>query len=172
MAKFNFKKVFEDIGKIFVQGLSKRMKQQKGIDGGAYSSPAPSTLLSRRGKKSGKTGKVLKSSGSTKRLVVTGELSNEGFGYSATDNGVKVFARPVSHSVGVSYDRLIEYNSKGQSKVNKNIKNPPLVFPTNKSEVEMMQNEIKIARELFAREAKKQIQEMAKTNLKVQLRVG
>ena len=171
MATFKFKKVFEDIGKIFAQGLSKRMKQQKGIDGGAYSAPAPSTLLSRRRVKS-KTGKALKSSGSTKRLVVTGELSNEGFGYTPSDNGVKVFARPVSHSAGVSYDRLIEYNSRGQSKVNKYIKNPPLVFPTNKGEVEMMQNEIKIARELFAREAKKQIQEMAKTNLKVQLRVG
>lgn len=166
MAKFNFKDTFDKIGRIFVQGLSKRMKQQKGIDGQGYSAPEPSTLRERRSM----NGKA--ASASTKRLVVTHELSNEGFGYKPSDLGVKIFARNVSHSEGISYERLIEYNSKGQSRVNKNIKSPPLVFPTNGNEVMMMENEMRLAKSIFEKEASKQMKDMAKMNLKVKLNIG
>lgn len=166
MAQFKFRETFEKIGKIFAQGLSKRMKQQTGIDGQAYSSPEPSTLRARQRLK----GKA--SSASTKRLVVTNELSNEAFSHTASDTGVKVFARNVSHRAGLSYQRLIEYNSKGQSLVNSDIKNPPLVFPTDKNEVLMMQNEMELAKRLFAGEAKKQMRQMATLNLKVKLNIG
>ena len=108
----------------------------------------------------------------SKKLVVNKLLSSEGFGYNAKPDNVKIFARPVSHREGVSYDRLIEYNSRGQARVNKRIANPPLVFPTNPSETMMMSNEFKVAKNIFREEANKQIKDAAKMNLKVILRVG
>lgn len=164
--QFDFTKAFDQIGSYFRTGLSKRMKSQRGIDDNTYSSPEMSTLKARRSMK----GKA--ASASTKRLVVTGELSGEAFDYKASATGVKIFARNVSHLSGVSYDRLIEYNSRGQSKVNRNIKNPPLVFPTNKGEIELMMGEMEVARRLFATEAKRQMREKAVIRLKVALRVG
>lgn len=169
--QFNFKPVFERIGQEFARGLQKRIPAQVGIDGQAYSKPAESTLKGRRGK-TGKGGRALKSSGSTKRLWVTGEFSKEAFGYKASETGVQVFAREVSHTGGISNAQIVRYNSKGQDKVNRNIANPPLVFPTNPEEVMLMQDEMRLARELFAREAKKQMREMAGLNLKVKLNVG
>jgi hypothetical protein len=166
LADFKFRESFEKIGKVFVQGLSKRMKQQTGVDGQTYSPPEESTLKARRRMK----GKA--SSASVKRLVVTNELSNEAFAYVAGDIGVKVFARNVSHRNGLSYQRLIEYNSKGQSLVNSDIKNPPLVFPTNKNEVMMMENEMEVAKRIFATDAKAQMRKMAVMNLKVKLNIG
>ncbi len=166
MADFNFKETFDKIGKIFVQGLSKRMKQQTGIDGAPYSPPEKSTLRSRQYLK-GKT-----ASGKTTRLWVTNELANEGFSHVPYAKGVKVFARNVSHKSGVSYERLIEYNSKGQSRVNTNIKNPPLVFPINKNEVLLMTREYEEAKRIFDKDALKQMKAMAKVSLKVKLNIG
>ena len=171
MAQFNFKPVFERIGQEFARGLQKRIPAQVGIDGQAYSKPAESTLKGRRGKV-GKTGKILKSSLSNKRLWKTGEFSKEAFGYKASEVGVKVFAREVSHTGGISNAQILRYNSKGQPQVNKNIANPPLVFPSKPDEVLLMHDELRLAKELFARDAKKQMREMAAMNLKVQLNLG
>jgi hypothetical protein len=159
----DFKPILEKIGKIFVQGLSKRMKQQKGIDNNTYSSPAPSTLKARKSLK----GKA--ASSSVKRLVVTNELSNNAFSFKAFKDRVAIYAREASHLGGISYARIIEYNSKGQSRVNPKIVNPPLVFPTNSAEVGMMDNEIKIARNIFAKEALAKLKEEAKMNIKQRL---
>ena len=172
MAQFDFRDTFDKIGRIFVQGLSKRVKQQTGIDGSGYSKPAESTLRSRRAKKSAKTGKVLTSSASTKRLWVTGEFGNEAFGYTPKANGVKVFVREVSHKLGISYAQILRHNSRGQRELNRNIASPPLVFPVNASEVMLMTDEMEKAKRIFAIEANKQLREKAKMNIKVQLKIG
>ena len=166
MAKFNFTKAFDEIGSMFVTALKNKMHGQKGIDGMSYSPPAPSTLRARRSLK----GKA--ASASTKRLVVTNELANEGFGYTVKPNDLRVFVRPVSHKDGVSYDRIIEYNSRGQSRVNKNITNPPLVFPTNSSEILMMKKEVKTAMAILQDHANRQFKDKLNMKLKVVLRVG
>lgn len=164
----DFTEAYDTIGKIMVQGLSRRMKQQTGIDGEAYSPVKPSTLAKRRlGNKmshlrgrSLKQRNKLKSSQSTKRLVVTGELTNEAFGYEVKKDGVRVFAREVSHMDGLSYAQILRYNSRGQKNVNKYIDRPPLVFPTSPAEIAMMDKENKDASRIAKNVLDKEIKRM------------
>jgi hypothetical protein len=109
---------------------------------------------------------------STKRLWVTGEFGNEAFGYKPTENGVKIFAREVSHKDGISYAQILRYNSRGQSKLNRHIKIPPLVFPTDKNEIAMMSDQFTDAKRIFEKEANKQMREQLNTKMKVVLRIG
>lgn len=170
----DFTPALDAIGRIFVQGFSKRMKQQIGIDGEAYSRPEASTLAKRRygtgmQKRQGKTLKnrtKRASSQSTKRLVVTGELSNEAFGYDVKNGACRVFAREVSHMGGLSYAQILRYNSRGQKDINKNIKRPPLVFPTNQSEISGMTTEIDLCNRVLRNALSKEIAKMKAAGLK------
>ena len=81
MAQLKLKKQFEQIGLTLRQALQNNVKRSVGIDGAAYSAPAASTLEARRAKKSAVTGKTLKSSSSTKRLLVTTEFAGNAFEY-------------------------------------------------------------------------------------------
>lgn len=202
MAQFDFTKTFDNIGKIFVQGIAERIRKQKGIDGASYSKVKPSTIKARLrstektaysnrktlgfGKKSvtikahqreqasfnKSLAKKLGKAGTDNRLFVSGEFANEGFSYKAIPNGVKVFAEESQHEGGVTNAQILRWNSRGQPKLNRHIANPPLVFPTNKNEIMMMTNEWELARRAFQKDAKAQMKDMANMKMKVVLNIG
>ena len=90
--------------------------------------------------------------------------------------GVKIFAKNALHRSGKRFSDILKYNSRGQDEVNPNIQNPPLVFPTNKSEILMLQDGNrpvmeKIRRDL-EKEVLKQLKEMGEVSIKVKLNIG
>jgi len=159
---FDFTKTFDFIGRAFVRALSLNVRQQQGIDGNGYSFIAPSTGKSRRAKRTGtkflkgirtkrvkdfdesyEVTKSVFSRGlvvSLKRLFVTGEFAASGFNYSPDKNGVDVFVPESFHKGGATMADIVRYNSRGQSRLNKNIKAPPLVFPNNAGEVALIRD--------------------------------
>jgi hypothetical protein len=174
LAKFNFTKAFEEIGKQFVKGLKDRIIHQKGLDGAGYPPPTPATLEIRKAR-TGKGGSKLKSSGSTKRMHVTGDTANQAFSYLAKPNGVSIFALSFMHREGgITYREIIQDNGKGLGGTNPNIKesNKPLLFPAKPDDISLMTKEMRLAKNLIADEASKQFKEMAKTNLKIMVQVG
>lgn len=173
MAQFDFTESFEKIGKIFAKGLRETMLDQVDISGSQFARPAQSTLKARQ------TGKNKKSA--IGRMHVTGNTANEAFTYEATKNGVKIKVSTKHHrgSSGSdkrsnpTYKQLIEWNSKGQPKLNPYVGgNAPLIFPTNKNEVLMMTREFEQAKKIFAKDAKEQMGKMADTKMKVVLNIG
>lgn len=172
--QFDFTQAFKVIGTQIVKGLRMRIINQKGLDGASYPSPTPATLAIRK-QKTGKGGKALKSSGSTKRMYVTGDTANEAFSYLHTKTGVSVFALGFNHRSGdVKYNEIIRDNSKGLPGLNTRIKetNKPIIFPSKPDEIWMLKEEMANAKKILSAEASKQFNTQMKTNIKIKLNVG
>jgi hypothetical protein len=196
--QFDFTKVFTDIGKLFVRGLGLRIRQQVGIDGARYSRPELGTLKARQrmltGTRSSKgvtkgitlKGKTRKTQavgekGVTNvpitRLLVSKDTALRGFKSEAKSNSVRVYVSEASHiKMGKqptkTYAEIIGFNSRGQDDLNTGIKSPPLVFPTDATEIEMMEKEMDFAHRMFEKEASIQMNKLATLRLKKVLRIG
>lgn len=173
--KLNLSKEFQALGVRICSALYKGVENNVAIDGSAYSKPEESTLKARRVKRSAKTGKILGSSSSIKRLRVTGDFAREAFAYKSSESGVTVYALNKTHRSGeITYADILRYNSKGQDKVNRNIKVPPLVFPTNNEEIKMLlkNQDVAHATSKLIEEAGKQLKQMGILNVKVRLNIG
>jgi hypothetical protein len=178
--QLDFSNAFNLIGKLFVRGLGLRMRQQRGIDGVAYSRPEKSTLKARQrmlsGTHSNKKGTTLGvttkgkerkvqavgvkglSSVPITRMLVSKDTAARGFEFTATKDTVKISVSESQHlAMGnrptTTYAKIVGYNSRGQDDLNAHIKRPPLIFPTSEAEVDMMEKEMKQARLIFEREA-------------------
>lgn len=135
MAAFDFTATFDAIGRIFTRGLKRRIENQVDINGARYSPLKPSTLRKRKTRKNGTK--------NTKRLHVTRDTANRGFGHTPDSSGVTIFVSGEDHmSANATYRDIIRWNSRGQPVVNPNIIDPPLVFPINPEEVKLMTKEM------------------------------
>ena len=142
MAAIDLTVAWAAIGEKFRNGLMNRIFRQQGIDGGAFSPPKSSTMKPRRFKSKKVSGVKVKSG---KRLWVTGNYAKSAFNYVADGFGVTVFASTNLHPDGATYAAITRYNSRNYEP-NKNILNPPLVFPRTAQEVAMMRDEVQFAR--------------------------
>ena len=195
MATFDFLKTFDDIGRIFIRGLKRRIEQQVGIDGQGYSYPKPSTLKKRKAQKigtkffKGTRTKVTKGDFHTsveekdvysrglavniKRLHVTRDTANRGFAHSPDSTGVTIFVSTADHkSAKATYRDIIRWNSRGQPVVNPYIVNPPLVFPVKDQEVLHMKEELDRAAKVFSLDLKKQLRDYGIVRAKTILNIG
>lgn len=181
----DFTEVMEKIGKIFVHGLSLRIKKQIGIDGAPYARPKASTLAARgikttkynifRGKKKAPLRKGTPSVMSEDRLYVSHQLADEGFESEADRTSVQVFVseklhRTVGNQKPVSMVDIVKYNSKNQPELNPNVgASAPLVFPTTEEEIMLMTNEMEQADALFQMAADQKVEEATQLHLEVTL---
>lgn len=197
--KFDFTEVFSEIGRLFVRGLSLRMRNQVGIDGARYSRPEKSTLKARQrmlsgtwSKKKGTTlgitlkGKTRKvqavgQEGLTNvpitRLLVSRDTSARAFLSEASKDSVKVYVSGRNHlkmgsQPAVTYQDIIAWNSRDQSDVNPAIRNPPLVFPTDQGDILRMEKEMRFAQRMFHAAAGQQMNKLATLKLRKVLAIA
>jgi len=181
---FNFQSILEQIGQLFVSGLKSRIEQQIGIDSKTYSRPTISTLRQRSASlskftpslKGAKQRKGKLKQVSTDRLFVTHQLANQGFDYNVKENSATVFVSPTVHNVignakALTMRDIVEYNSRNQSKVNRRIVDPPLIFPTTSEEVELLQKEYHASYDLFQQELQKQLNNILINNFHITLNI-
>ena len=170
MAAFDFTATMDAIGKIFTRGLKRRIENQVGIDGAHYSYPKASTLKRR---KVGKIGTKRAAAVNIKRLHVTRDTANRGFGHTPDSSGVTIFVSSGDHmSANATYRDIIRWNSRGQPVVNPYIVNPPLVFPTKEAEVNLMKAEMGEAGKKLHLDVVRQLREKGIVRAKVVLNIG
>jgi hypothetical protein len=154
------------IGIKFQNGLMNRIFRQQGIDGGMFPPPKPETIWTRKFKTKRVKGLKVKSG---KRLWITGNYAKSAFNYLSDQMGVTVFASNNLHPGGATYADITRYNSRNYEP-NKNILNPPLVFPRTQSEVLMMDDEIQFARHTLKKAITEQLRAVVPE--KVEIPIG
>lgn len=177
---FDFTTIFKEIGRIFVRRLGLNIRNQTGIDGQKYSRPEMSTLKSRQRALKGKTLRQTKrtekrplTSVPISRLFVTQDTSKRAFDSISDKDSATVYVTGKQH-IGnkATFQEIIGYNSRGQSNINSDIKNPPLVFPTTTREVLLMRDEVAQGSRLLKNEVLRQIKEKGLWGIKRTLTIG
>jgi hypothetical protein len=88
---FDFKNVFQRIGRNIVAELKDKMRQQVGVDGRKYDALAPSTLKSKARRRD------IPSSNKTKRMLATNDFVNNAYLHEPLKDGLRVFVSSAEH---------------------------------------------------------------------------
>jgi len=155
-------KLFNDSGNRFVAELRGNIRRQKDIKGRTFSYIAKATAMARQRAKGLGRGLAVRSVTGAKvnrvskrtagdltelrstfavsllRLMSTNKFHQNAFKFEASKDSVKVFVSSESYDSKVTYSDIVSYNNEGSADVNKNILKPPLIFPNNAHEVELM----------------------------------
>jgi hypothetical protein len=115
----------------------------------------------------GKKRKSVASSVSLNRLLFTGGFVHNAFKSEPRKEEVRVYCNPAVYpGESVSYADIVRYNNRGSSSVNRNIINPPAVFPLNQADVQKLQaykysvallNSPTVMKKIIGREYRKKI---------------
>lgn len=161
--------VFRYVGVLMVRDLRTNISErQAGIDGEPFTIIRPSTARARAlilgagvrgpGRHQGPffnrninlAGRLRKSPARAvpvTRLLFTGRFAKGAFKYDARPDMLRVYVSRGNYPVHwtqqpVSYSDIVAFNNQGSPAVNRNIANPPLIFPNrgNQSQVEMMRS--------------------------------
>lgn len=161
----DLRKIFEDIGNRFTRELRLNIRNQKDIRGKRFSYIKPSTALIRQsilganrshvsiGSNKGmnvSTGKKRKSPATSvplTRLLFTKRFWQGAFSHRAEKDSVSIAVSldvypditKSGSSKSVTYSDIVKTNNLGSPQVNKNIVDPPLIFPNDEKEVMMME---------------------------------
>ena len=103
-----------------------QVRKKQGIDGASYSA-----LKNKRQKGHNQ--------GLNTRLNDSGRFQQNAVVASSTDTTITIEGNTAVHSKGVTYNDIIAYNNRDNSNVNRNIDNPPSIFPTKEEDVEKME---------------------------------
>jgi hypothetical protein len=147
------------IGKLFQNELEQNIVKQNDITRQNFSQVAPSTAerrasyhgahaggkISNKGHNpaTGATRKGKAKSVPVTRLKFTNRFWQGAFRYYAQGDQVEVYVSNASYPVRqkerpIRFVEIVKYNNRGSNEVNKKIKDPPLVFPNDAVEVEIM----------------------------------
>lgn len=132
--KLDLSQLFRVYAKRFEKELKAKIRSKIGIDGQTYSHLKEWAILAGRRTNS--------------RLTHTGKFRDNAVTSEATDIGFKVQGNPNSYEGAVTFDDIISYNNRGSATVNRDIDQPPLIFPNTDEEVMMLQSYDEFTRDL------------------------